>query len=66
MTLVNAAAGTPADPATLVDVDALVADIKNAEARGYKPGRRERTQLDDATKMRAATVRRTSGTPPSR
>jgi hypothetical protein len=48
------------------DVDALTADIRNAEARGYKPGRRERTQLDDAMKMRTATVHRTSGTLPSR
>jgi len=48
------------------DVDALLADIKNAEARGYKSGRRERTQLDDALRMRtAAAVRRTAGTPPS-
>jgi hypothetical protein len=47
------------------DVDALVADIKNAESRGYKSGRRERTQLDDALRLRAATVRRTAGTGPS-
>ena len=42
------------------DVDALTADIHNAETRGYKSGRRERTQLDDAA--RAAAVRRTAGT----
>ena len=39
------------------DVDALIADIKNAEARGYKPGRRERTQLDDAIRLRTAAAR---------
>jgi hypothetical protein len=48
------------------DADALAADIRNAEARGYKSGRRERTELDDAMRARAATVRRTAGTPPSR
>jgi tRNA A-37 threonylcarbamoyl transferase component Bud32 len=48
------------------DVDALTADIKNAEARGYQSGRRERGQLDDAIKMRAAATRRIAGTPPSR
>jgi len=48
------------------DVDALVADIRNAEVRGYKTGRRERIQMEDALRMRAAAVRRTAGTPPSR
>jgi hypothetical protein len=42
------------------DVDALIADIRNAEVRGYKSGRRERAQLDDAIKVRATTVRRTT------
>jgi len=46
----------------LKDADALTADIKNAEARGYRSGRRERAQLDDAQKMRAAAARRTGGT----
>ena len=48
------------------DVDALIADIKNAEARGYKPGRRERTQLDDAIRLRTAAARRPSGTESTR
>jgi hypothetical protein len=48
------------------DVDALVADLRNAELRGYKTGKRERQQMEDALRMRAATVRRTAGTPPSR
>jgi len=45
------------------DVDALMADIHNAEVRGYKSGRREHTQLDDALRARGAVVRRTAGTP---
>jgi hypothetical protein len=48
------------------DVDALTADIKNAEARGYQSGRRERGQLDEAIRMRAAAPRRIAGTPPNR
>jgi hypothetical protein len=48
------------------DVDALIADIRNAEVRGYKPGRRERTQLDDAVRMRVAAARRTSATESTR
>jgi hypothetical protein len=49
------------------DVGALASDIRNAEVRGYKPGRRERTELDDAIKMRtAAEARRPAGVPPSR
>jgi hypothetical protein len=42
------------------DVDALIADIRNAEVRGYKSGRRERAQLDDAIRVRATAVRRTT------
>jgi len=42
------------------DVDALITDIRNAEVRGYKSGRRERTQLDDAVKTRTTAVRRTT------
>ena len=48
------------------DVDALMADIRSAEARGYKSGKRERTQLDDALRMRATSIRKTSGTAPIR
>jgi hypothetical protein len=48
------------------DVDALTADIKNAEARGYRSGPRERGQLDEAIRMRAAATRRIGGTPPNR
>jgi len=49
------------------DVEALASDIRNAEGRGYKPGRRERTQLDDAIKARtAAAARRPEGVAPSR
>jgi serine/threonine protein kinase len=46
------------------DVDALTADIKNAEARGYRSGPRERGQLDEAIRMRAATARKIGGPPP--
>jgi serine/threonine protein kinase len=46
------------------DVDALTADIKNAEARGYRSGPRERGQLDEAIRMRAAAGRKTGGPPP--
>jgi hypothetical protein len=49
------------------DVEALASDIRNAEGRGFKPGRRERTQLDDAIKARtAAAARRPEGVAPSR
>lgn len=49
------------------DVEALANDIRNAEVRGYTPGRRERTQLDDAIKVRtAAAARRPEGVAPSR
>jgi len=44
------------------DVEALIADIRNAEARGYRPGRRERAQLGDAFRMRADAVKRTIDT----
>jgi hypothetical protein len=50
----------------LRDVDALTADIKNAEARGYQSGKRERGQLDEAIRMRALAARRLAGTPPNR
>jgi hypothetical protein len=46
------------------DVDALTADIKNAEARGYQSGPRERGQLDEAIRMRGVAARRIAGTPP--
>jgi hypothetical protein len=48
------------------DVDALTADIKNAELRGYKSGRRERAELDDAMRVRAAVPKRTAGLAPIR
>src|SRR3954470_4365728 len=40
MTLVNAAAGTPADPATLVDVDALVAAYYDTRPDPSDPAQR--------------------------
>lgn len=51
---------------SLKDVDALAADIRNAETRGYKSGRRERTQLDDAMRARAATGHRPPESAPGR
>jgi hypothetical protein len=38
---------------SLVDVDALIAAIEEAEKRGYTRGRREKAQLGDAYRMRA-------------
>src|SRR5436190_10951883 len=40
MTLLNAAAGTPADPATLVDVDALVAAYYDTHPDPTDPAQR--------------------------
>ena len=40
------------------DFDALQRDIEQAEARGYRAGRRERTQIGDGFMRRADTARR--------
>jgi hypothetical protein len=40
------------------DFDALQRDIQEAEARGYRAGRRERTQIGDGFMRRADTARR--------